>query len=69
MKNKKRPIFPALLAGFLSYFLFRIFWDYIYPNLGVELNRKVTFICFFAIAALILFLYNIKRYRKNKEGC
>ena len=67
MKNKKQPIFPALLTGFLSYLLFRMFWDHVYPKLGIELNRNITFLCFFAIAALILFLYNLKRYGKNKE--
>ena len=66
MENQKGNTWRALLAGFLSYCTYRIFWDYIYPHLGVEWNRYIVMAVFF-LSFVALYVYEQKRREKKRQ--
>lgn len=66
MENQKGNTWRALLAGFLSYCTYRIFWDYIYPHLGVEWNRYIVMAVFF-LSFVALYVYDKKRREKKRQ--
>ena len=66
MENQKGSFWRGVLFGFLSYCIFRIFWDYIYPHLGVEWNRYLVMAVFF-LPLVGLYLYEQKRREKKRQ--
>ena len=66
MENQKGSIWRGVLFGFFSYCIFRIFWDYIYPHLGVEWNRYLVMAVFF-LPLVALYLYEQKRREKKRQ--
>ena len=66
MENQKGSFWRGVLFGFLSYCIFRIFWDYISPHLGVEWNRYIVMAVFF-LPLVALYLYEQKRREKKRQ--
>ena len=66
MENQKGSFWRGVLFGFFSYCIFRIFWDYIYPHLGVEWNRYLVMAVFF-LSFVALYVYDKKRREKKRQ--
>ena len=66
MENQKSSFWRGVLFGFFSYCIFRIFWDYIYPHLGVEWNRYLVMAVFF-LSFVALYVYDKKRREKKRQ--
>ena len=66
MENQKGSFWRGVLFGFFSYCIFRIFWDYIYPHLGVEWNRYIVMAVFF-LSFVAHYVYDKKRREKKQQ--
>ena len=67
MKDGKLTFFSGALVGLLSYWLFKLFWNYLYPRLGVEWNQYAVMAAFFFTPILIVFFYD-KKCQKQRES-
>lgn len=67
MKTEKYFFWLSFWVGLISWLLYRIFWAFVYPKLGVEWNQYLVMAIFFLSGVLLAAYYGKKQQKKAEK--